>query len=112
RGEHADLLPARRRRRKRWSEVPTLFEAEAEAEADADAGAGGEAAVDIDAAGGAADEDDTSDAARAEPAWLPRFASDDDLDGVLDADTPLLARAFRNVRGTDRDDEASEQAPR
>ena len=30
--------------------------------------------------------------------WLPRFATDDDLEGALDATTPLLARAFRNAR--------------
>jgi len=30
--------------------------------------------------------------------WTPRFDSDDDLDGLLDAKTPLLGRAFRNVR--------------
>ncbi len=34
----------------------------------------------------------------AEPAWLPRNASDDDLDGVLDASTPLLSRAFGTAR--------------
>lgn len=31
--------------------------------------------------------------------WMPDFDDDDDLDGVLAADSPLLARAFR---GTDR----------
>ncbi len=31
--------------------------------------------------------------------WLPTFDQDDDLDGVLAAETPLLARAFR---GADR----------
>ncbi len=31
--------------------------------------------------------------------WLPTFDEDDDLDGVLAAETPLLARAFR---GADR----------
>src|SRR4051794_40394840 len=34
----------------------------------------------------------------AEPAWLPRNASDDDLDGVLDVSTPLLSRAFGQAR--------------
>jgi hypothetical protein len=34
----------------------------------------------------------------AEPAWLPRNASDDDLDGVLDVSTPLLSRAFNQAR--------------
>ena len=32
-------------------------------------------------------------------AWRPEFDVDDDLDGLLEADSPLLARAFR---GTDR----------
>lgn len=30
--------------------------------------------------------------------WTPRFDRDDDLDGLLDAKTPLLGRAFRNIR--------------
>ena len=40
-----------------------------------------------------------------EPAWLPRNASEDDLEGVLDASTPLLSRAFGNSRPSvdDRD---------
>lgn len=41
---------------------------------------------------------DDPDATVAMP-WNPRFDDDDDLDGVLSADSPLLARAFR---GTDR----------
>jgi hypothetical protein len=31
-------------------------------------------------------------------AWHPRFDRADTLDGILEANTPLLARAFRNVR--------------
>jgi Protein of unknown function (DUF3499) len=31
-------------------------------------------------------------------AWHPRFERGDTLGGVLDASTPLLGRAFRNVR--------------
>jgi hypothetical protein len=31
-------------------------------------------------------------------AWYPRFERGDSLDGVLEATTPLLARAFGNVR--------------
>jgi hypothetical protein len=31
-------------------------------------------------------------------AWYPRFERGDTLGGVLDADTPLLSRAFGNVR--------------
>jgi hypothetical protein len=30
----------------------------------------------------------------AEPVWMPRFGSDAELEGVLDAKTPLLRRAF------------------
>ena len=41
---------------------------------------------------------DDPDATAAIP-WLPTGSIDDDLDGVLDARSPLLARAFR---GTDR----------
>ncbi len=37
-------------------------------------------------------------AADPEP-WQPAFDEDDDLDGLLHVDSPLLARAFR---GTDR----------
>jgi hypothetical protein len=32
------------------------------------------------------------------PSWHPRFERGDTLGGMLEADTPLLARAFRNVR--------------
>lgn len=32
------------------------------------------------------------------PAWYPRFERGDTLGGVLEASTPLLARAFGNVR--------------
>lgn len=32
-----------------------------------------------------------------EPAWMPQFGIDD-LDGLLHADTPLLARAFRAAK--------------
>ena len=42
--------------------------------------------------------DDDPDATVAIP-WLPTFDDGDDLDGVLAARSPLLARAFR---GTDR----------
>ena len=34
----------------------------------------------------------------AQPAWLPRNASEEDLDGVLDVSTPLLSRAFDQAR--------------
>ena len=42
--------------------------------------------------------DDDPDATVAIP-WMPNFDEQDDLDGVLAAQSPLLARAFR---GTDR----------
>jgi hypothetical protein len=50
-------------------------------------------------AGEAADSD-------AEPSpvvvpWMPFFRGDDDLDGLLDARTPLLARAFGHRPGAD-----------
>jgi hypothetical protein len=35
----------------------------------------------------------------ADPSWVPDFDTDDDLDGLLQVRSPLLARAFR---GTDR----------
>ena len=93
-GERDDLLPARRRRRKRWSEVPSLFDAVDDAEREE---------VDSTHPDPAIPEPSAADD---EPAWLPRFAPDDDLDGLLDAETPLLARAFRNVRGaSDADDD-------
>jgi hypothetical protein len=41
---------------------------------------------------------DDPDATQAIP-WLPTFDEHDDLDGVLSARSPLLARAFK---GTDR----------
>ena len=37
-----------------------------------------------------------SDETRAIP-WRPIFDDDDDLDGVLKADSPLLSRAFRGL---------------
>ena len=62
----------------------------------------------------AASDTDDADAAAGRPAtpavavldevgteaerWTPRFDRDADLDGLLDAKTPLLGRAFRNVR--------------
>jgi hypothetical protein len=36
----------------------------------------------------------------ATPAWTPAFDVGDDLDGLLDAKTPLLSRAFRREGGT------------
>jgi hypothetical protein len=34
------------------------------------------------------------------PAWTPTFAADDDLDGLLNATSPLLGRAFSQVKGS------------
>jgi hypothetical protein len=42
------------------------------------------------------DPDDDPDATKAIP-WVPEFDDTDDLDGVLAADSPLLARAFRGT---------------
>jgi Protein of unknown function (DUF3499) len=36
----------------------------------------------------------TDEPAATEPVWMPRFGPDSELDGVLDAKTPLLRRAF------------------
>jgi hypothetical protein len=33
-------------------------------------------------------------------AWVPAFVAGDDLDGVLNATSPLLARAFGRVKGS------------
>jgi hypothetical protein len=130
-GRGDDLLPQRRKRRKRWSEVPSLFEhADGELPDDElpdgvqhdDHGEGiddiaspavappvepvinavAEPVVETVVESGAPVIEPIVQSAPAggatEPSWLPRLASDDDLDGVLDADTPLLARAFRNAR--------------
>jgi hypothetical protein len=43
--------------------------------------------------------DPEPEADRAAAPWMPDFDADDDLDGLLHVDSPLLARAFR---GTDR----------
>ena len=34
------------------------------------------------------------------PAWTPAFVADDDLDGLLNATSPLLGRAFGQVKGS------------
>jgi hypothetical protein len=45
--------------------------------------------------------DEPDDGVESDPAdrWTPRFDAEDDLDGLLSAQSPLLSRAFR---GTDR----------
>jgi hypothetical protein len=56
--------------------------------------------IQSDAPNDAVDTDtDTAGAGDASTPWMPDFDADDDLDGLLHVDSPLLARAFR---GTDR----------
>ena len=43
----------------------------------------------------AAVDDDENDAIADPEAWTPSFDTDDDLDGLLSAKSPLLSRAFR-----------------
>ena len=70
RPKKADRDPSRRK----WAEVgPSLFDTPAS-----------DVAAPVEAA----------EPTAAEPAWMPRFEPDNDLDGVLDAKTPLLRRAF------------------
>ena len=40
------------------------------------------------------------DADATPPAWTPTFVADDDLDGLLNATSPLLSRAFGRVKGS------------
>jgi hypothetical protein len=42
----------------------------------------------------------TADDAAPTPAWTPTFVVDDDLDGLLNATSPLLGRAFGRVKGS------------
>ena len=119
-----DLLPhkppVKRKRRNRWDEVPSLF---------------GDAQVEVNEVvsnDGDATDSEKADTARplpgdgptdvstdvpavsvtqAEVPWLPRFATDDDLGRVLDASTPLLARAFRNARPMETESEAASGEP-
>jgi hypothetical protein len=49
--------------------------------------------------------DHTHNGQPSEPAWLPRFANEDDLDGVLDVSTPLLSRAFGQARPSESTDD-------
>jgi hypothetical protein len=53
----------------------------------------------IDGAAGGPRAPDEPDTGRGSVAWEPDFDHDDDLDGLLEVSSPLLARAFR---GTDR----------
>jgi hypothetical protein len=80
----ARTVSARSAAKRKWVEVgPSLFDASAEPAAAAAAAATPTAA---DTPVGAGDED--------HPAWMPRFGPDSEMDGVLDAKTPLLRRAF------------------
>lgn len=68
-------------------------------EPDADRDSDADADVDVNAADGAAAADRTAEAPGADAAegpWKPVFDQTDDLDGLLHADSPLLARAFRS----------------
>lgn len=98
-----DLIPARSRsgRRRRWSDVQPLFVSGAVPSMSGPAGS-----ADLDEQPAPVPE---PVAPAPEPipepvpgpapvSWLPRNASGDDLEGVLDASTPLLARAFRNAK--------------
>jgi hypothetical protein len=80
----------RRPSRQKWAAVgSSLFDAAA---SEGGATRGGVAAP---VAAGVSDVSDTSDdAATTEPVWMPRFGPDSELEGVLDAKTPLLRRAF------------------
>ena len=65
--------------RRKWAEAgPSLFDTPAS-----------DVAAPVSAA-----ETSATEQGAAEPAWMPRFEPDNDLDGVLDAKTPLLRRAF------------------
>jgi hypothetical protein len=46
------------------------------------------------------EEVEASDPDAAPPAWTPTFVADDDLDGLLNATSPLLSRAFGQVKGS------------
>jgi hypothetical protein len=48
----------------------------------------------------AVDEEGAADDAAPTPAWTPTFVVDDDLDGLLNATSPLLSRAFGHVKGS------------
>ena len=87
-----DLLPKeslkKRRKKKRWEEVPSLFVAGSDAGLDSEP----------ESAAPVVPLPVEPEPEVASTTWLPRFATDDDLDGVLDASTPLLARAFGHAR--------------
>ena len=135
-----DLLPHRpapkRKRRKRWDEVPSLFgEAtsstpeppmpaapdvlhdgapQARTDAQPEAPPDAQPEVQRDAQREVQPEyehDGEPSTADADVSWLPRNATNEDLDRVLDAATPMLARAFRNARPLEVDATAGDPAP-
>lgn len=107
---------ARRRRARRQAEGDDTGQLELIADADGGAGAtrtGGGAApprpapatiVEAAAVGQLADQDPTPFSP-----WRPRFDEDDDLDGLLQARSPLLSRAFRG-RSTAAGDKPGDRA--
>ena len=106
-----DLLPhkapTKRKRKaatpkKRWDEVPSLFNGAADTEPAASSEAGS-TAVAVEHSAPALPQ--VPDPQVPDPnGWMPRFATDDDLGGVLDASTPLLSRAFNNARPVEATD--------
>ena len=94
RDEGAETAAAPRAPRARRRAAAPTEQLALDDEAAVDTAGAGETVADV---AGPSPSDDP-DATRAIP-WLPDLADDDDLGGVLSADSPLLARAFR---GTDR----------
>jgi hypothetical protein len=89
---------ARRARRPNADETANLFDA-----APAAPSVGEEVVAEAEAAPSAPAA--TAPPLEPSPSWLPRNATEADLDGVLSASSPLLSRAFRNARGDGPDDD-------
>ena len=110
-----DLLPSKgtpkRKRKKRWDEVPSLFESSSplSTTTPAPSVASNKPELPPPTASTSSDIEGRGGIEEVIVPWLPRFATDDDLDGVLDASTPLLARAFRNARPTQTSEQAAEE---
>jgi hypothetical protein len=81
---------------RRPADLVALELAEGETEAPAPAPDGDDVARPV----GVPDASDGSGEGAAVVAWMPTFVAGDDLDGVLNATSPLLARAFGRVKGT------------
>lgn len=110
-----DLLPhretkKRRRRQERWSDVPSLFDAPAPPTVgtapDLEAVPPLVEANDTGADNSSADNTGDTGDADPVPAWEARFDVDD-LDGLLDAKTPLLSRAFRAAKTAEENSDAT-----